>query len=70
MAAHLDAAGVGSAVYYSTGCHVHPTLGDPDADLPETERASNEVLSLPVRPDLTDEELAQVCAAAVEGGSS
>lgn len=69
LTAHLDGAGVGWAIYYATGCHRHPAIGIPAADLPETERACAEVVSLPVRPDLTDGELAAV-AAAVEVGSS
>jgi dTDP-4-amino-4,6-dideoxygalactose transaminase len=67
MTASLTAAGVGHGVYYASGCHLHPELGDPSADLAETERASAEVISLPVRPDLTDEELSAVAAAVIEG---
>jgi dTDP-4-amino-4,6-dideoxygalactose transaminase len=64
----LLAAGVGSAVYYPTPIHrLRPYLG-PDGnpgpwDLPETERAAAEVLSLPVYPSLTTEELEQVVEA-------
>jgi dTDP-4-amino-4,6-dideoxygalactose transaminase len=35
-------------------------------ELPETERAAKEVLSLPIRPGLTDEEVARVVAAVNE----
>ncbi|AXV06424.1 UDP-4-amino-4-deoxy-L-arabinose--oxoglutarate aminotransferase [Euzebya pacifica] len=59
---HLRGAGIGAGVYYPTPVHRLPSFGL-SLDLPETERAAREVLSLPVRPDLTDEELEQVVAA-------
>jgi dTDP-4-amino-4,6-dideoxygalactose transaminase len=69
LASHLASVGVGSAVYYEAGCHLHPSLGEPGLELPETQRASAEVLSLPVRPDLTGEERARIAAAVEEGCS-
>jgi dTDP-4-amino-4,6-dideoxygalactose transaminase len=66
----LAARGVGSAVYYPTPVHrLKPYQGDegrrPRAwDLPETERASAEVLSLPVYPTLTADELERIVRAA------
>ena len=65
----LRAAGVGSAVYYPTPIHrLKPfaATGLSAArgwDLPETERAAAEVLSLPVHPLLTADELDRICAA-------
>lgn len=56
LAEHLRSVGVGAGVYYPTPVHRLPSFGL-DLDLPETERAAAEVLSLPVRPGLTDEEL-------------
>jgi dTDP-4-amino-4,6-dideoxygalactose transaminase len=58
----LEARGVGCGVYYPVPIHRLPAFGL-DLDLPETERAAVEVLSLPVRPDLEPEELEQVVAA-------
>jgi dTDP-4-amino-4,6-dideoxygalactose transaminase len=55
--------GIGSAVYYPTPIHrLKPYLTaegkvNPAWDLPETEKAAAEVLSLPVFPSLTAEEL-------------
>jgi dTDP-4-amino-4,6-dideoxygalactose transaminase len=57
--------GVGSSVYYPTPIHrLRPYLGpggQPGSwDLPETDRAAAEVLSIPVYPGLTDEELDRI----------
>ncbi|GAB4046380.1 DegT/DnrJ/EryC1/StrS family aminotransferase [Catellatospora paridis] len=59
----LTEKGIGSAVYYPTPIHrLKPYLTaegkvNPAWDLPETEKAAAEVLSLPVFPSLTAEEL-------------
>jgi dTDP-4-amino-4,6-dideoxygalactose transaminase len=57
--------GVGSAVYYPTPIHrLKPYLvGDrpaPRWELPETDQAAAEVLSLPVYPSLSESELAHI----------
>ena len=58
--------GVGSAVYYPTPIHrLRPFLDESGRpmdrwDLPETDRAAAEVLSLPVFPTLTADELDRV----------
>lgn len=53
LSARLAAQGVPAQVYYPTPIHRLPSFGL-DLDLPETERAAAEVLSLPVHPALTD----------------
>lgn len=58
--------GIGAGVYYPTPVHRLPSFGL-ELDLPETERAALEVLSLPVRADLTSEELDRIVAV-VNGG--
>lgn len=63
VAQRMRAKGVGTNIYYPQGLHVQPALeelGYKEGDLPETERASREVLSLPIFPELTERERAYV----------
>lgn len=55
---------VGSGVYYPIPNHRLPSLTRfaPDLDLPETEKAASEVLSLPVHPSLTADDLDRIVA--------
>jgi len=67
--AHIKAQGVGSAVYYPTPIHRLKPFLDADGkpgpwDLPETEKAAAEVLSLPIFPSLTSGELERIADAA------
>jgi dTDP-4-amino-4,6-dideoxygalactose transaminase len=62
FAAALAARGVGSGVYYPTPVHRLPSFSR-RLDLPETERAAAEVLSLPVHPALTDHDLGRIVEA-------
>jgi dTDP-4-amino-4,6-dideoxygalactose transaminase len=55
----LAGEGVGSGVYYPIPNHRLPSFGL-TLDLPETERAAAEVLSLPVHPALTEQDLERV----------
>jgi dTDP-4-amino-4,6-dideoxygalactose transaminase len=54
--------GVGSGVYYPIPSHRLPSFGL-ELDLPETERAAREVISLPVHPALSSEDLERVVEA-------
>jgi dTDP-4-amino-4,6-dideoxygalactose transaminase len=54
--------GIGSGVYYPIPNHRLPSFGL-TLDLPETERAAREVLSLPVHPSLTQEDLERIVEA-------
>jgi dTDP-4-amino-4,6-dideoxygalactose transaminase len=57
---HLAARNVQSAIYYPLPIHLQEAyafLGYKAGDLPECERASREVLSLPVHPDLSPEQV-------------
>jgi dTDP-4-amino-4,6-dideoxygalactose transaminase len=60
LQAHLKRAGIGSAVYYPVPLHLQNCfrhLGYAPGRLPVTERASREVLSLPVYPELEHAQL-------------
>ncbi len=52
----LDRAGVGYGIYYETPCHRQKPYLEAGADLPVTDRLAADVLSIPVRPDLTEAE--------------
>jgi dTDP-4-amino-4,6-dideoxygalactose transaminase len=61
--------GIGSAVYYPTPIHrLKPYLAEDGSvrgwDLPETDRAAAEVLSLPIFPSLTHDQLERIAEAA------
>jgi perosamine synthetase len=68
FSARLKELGVGSAAYYPTPIHrLRPFLDEDgrvgDWKLPETDRAADEVLSLPVYPALTQEQLDRIVEA-------
>ena len=65
-----DREGIGYGIYYPIPCHRQPAFADhaPDRLLPETDRAANEVVSLPIRPDLTDAEVDRIVETIVTGG--
>jgi dTDP-4-amino-4,6-dideoxygalactose transaminase len=62
LMAGLDERGVGTVVYYPVPTHRLPAYAG-SARLPETDRAAREVLSLPIRPSLTDDEVERVICA-------
>jgi dTDP-4-amino-4,6-dideoxygalactose transaminase len=65
VAALKNEHGVGSGVYYPIPNHRLPSLSRfaPGLGLPETERAAAEVVSLPVHPSLTEDDLERIVAA-------
>jgi dTDP-3-amino-3,4,6-trideoxy-alpha-D-glucose transaminase len=69
LAQALRARGVGTLVHYPTPLHLQPVfapLGGRPGDLPVAERATSEVLSLPLYPELRDEQLRAVIEAVRE----
>ena len=66
LRAYLNERGIGSAVYYPRCLHLQPCfdyLGYSQGQFPESERASGEVISLPVYPEMTVEQQNDVVAA-------
>lgn len=57
---HLTATGVGTLVHYPVPIHRQPAYARFAANLPETERAAREILSLPMYPELADDDVTQV----------
>jgi dTDP-4-amino-4,6-dideoxygalactose transaminase len=65
LQAHLKEAGVGSAIYYPVPLHLQPCfshLGYRAGSLPVTEEIASRILSLPVHPMLTQEDLEYVAS--------
>jgi dTDP-4-amino-4,6-dideoxygalactose transaminase len=66
---HLKSKGIGNSVYYPLPLHLQPCfayLGYSEGAFPESEKASREVISLPVYPELTQSQLDEVITAVKE----
>ncbi|KKU14537.1 MAG: Cell wall biogenesis regulatory protein [Parcubacteria group bacterium GW2011_GWB1_45_9] len=60
---HLEKQGIPTMVYYPLPLHLQPALkylGYKKGDFPEAERAANEVLSLPIYPEITEKEQGKI----------
>jgi dTDP-4-amino-4,6-dideoxygalactose transaminase len=74
LQASLKASGVGTEVYYPVPMHLQECfapLGLRTGAFPESERAANETLALPIQPEITDEQARYVveCVGAAVGTS-
>ncbi len=52
---------IGSAIYYETPIHLQPIYQEYGYKLPNSEKFSKEVMSLPSYPLLTDEQILVIC---------
>ena len=65
LMAHLKAQGISSAVEYIPN-HLQPAFAAFAGPLPTTEEVFGEILSLPLYPELTDDQVGHIIAAVVE----
>ena len=63
LRAFLDARGIETGVHYETPAHRHPAVTERVGDvcLPRTEALCDRIVSLPMHPRITPEEIATVC---------
>jgi dTDP-4-amino-4,6-dideoxygalactose transaminase len=61
FSAEMSKQGIGNGVYYPTPVHLLPSFSHA-FDLPETTRATKEVISIPVHPSLSEEDLEKIVA--------
>ena len=69
LEAYLKKSGVGTALYYPLSLHLQQCYEDleyKEGDLPESEKASKETISIPIYPELTEEQQRYVVKAIEE----
>jgi dTDP-4-amino-4,6-dideoxygalactose transaminase len=66
----LEERGIGTGIFYRLALHQHPAFRDSNKRaLPVSERLAGEVLSLPIHPDLSDDEVERVIEAVIDAVS-
>lgn len=63
LKSYLEEKGVGSGVYYPRCIHNQPAYDHVNCDAPVAEEAAEEVLSLPIHPNVSDEDITQIVSA-------
>ncbi|HEV3311222.1 MAG TPA: DegT/DnrJ/EryC1/StrS family aminotransferase, partial [Chloroflexota bacterium] len=66
LQAHLKEQGIGTGIHYPVPCHLQPACsqyGAGPGSLPVTERLVGEILSLPMFPELSEEQIDRVVEA-------
>ncbi|MDL0141617.1 DegT/DnrJ/EryC1/StrS family aminotransferase [Halobacterium salinarum] len=66
LAEYLEDAGVGTGVYYPTPIHKQPAYEDITCSAPVSEEVANDVLSLPVHPELSTTDIETITQAVHE----
>lgn len=67
---YLKGKGIETAVYYPIPLHlisIYEDLGYKEGDFPVAEKSAKTVLSLPMYPELTEEEIHFICSSVLEG---
>jgi len=67
LRSELDAAGIDTGVYYPRAIHQQPAYESVAGDFPTAEAATEDVVSLPVHPSLTDRDLERIVSATRTG---
>jgi dTDP-4-amino-4,6-dideoxygalactose transaminase len=66
LSAFLKEKGIGTSIHYPVPVHLQPAYNRGPNNLPETEHAAKDILSLPMYPELTPAEIAMVTGAIKE----
>jgi dTDP-4-amino-4,6-dideoxygalactose transaminase len=69
VAKRLASSGIATSIFYPLPLHLQPayaSLGGKTGQLPVAERAAHEVLSLPLYPEMTNEQIDRVAASVIE----
>ncbi|RZT87880.1 dTDP-4-amino-4,6-dideoxygalactose transaminase [Pseudonocardia sediminis] len=59
--AALDRAGIGWGLHYPVPCHRQPPFADSTVDAPVVEAAADRILSLPLSPSMTADQVSRTC---------
>ena len=58
----LGKKGIGAAIHYPVPVHQQPAYDGFGGELPQTESVGKEILSLPMYPELTKDQIAEICS--------